>query len=162
VWGAQVQAAAVGLALRQYEAGAIAESRGFIDRLLAENPRLAAPELEWLAGNPAASPAEIGQRFGTGIAAREAVPAALGVFLSAPDDPVAAVTRAVHLGGDTDTIGAMTGALAGARNGCAAFPPRWLDALEQGPDGLADLLTMADRLCDMEFVEREANGFARD
>jgi ADP-ribosyl-[dinitrogen reductase] hydrolase len=41
----------------------------------------------------------------------------------------AAVTTAVNLGGDTDTIGAMVGALAGARFGLAAVPSQWLDDL---------------------------------
>ncbi|HVI04091.1 MAG TPA: ADP-ribosylglycohydrolase family protein [Enhygromyxa sp.] len=40
-----------------------------------------------------------------------------------------ALTLAVNLGGDTDTIGAMVGALAGARFGLTAIPTRWLDDL---------------------------------
>ena len=38
---------------------------------------------------------------------------------------------AVNLGGDTDTNGAVTGALLGARLGVAAIPERWLNALER-------------------------------
>ncbi len=37
-----------------------------------------------------------------------------------------AVTIAVNLGGDSDTIGAVTGALAGAAYGFEAIPERWL------------------------------------
>lgn len=40
-----------------------------------------------------------------------------------------ALVRAVNLGGDADTIGAITGAVAGARYGIAAIPTRWLDGL---------------------------------
>jgi ADP-ribosyl-[dinitrogen reductase] hydrolase len=40
-----------------------------------------------------------------------------------------ALVIAVNLGGDTDTVGAMVGALAGARYGLTAIPPRWLDDL---------------------------------
>jgi ADP-ribosyl-[dinitrogen reductase] hydrolase len=36
---------------------------------------------------------------------------------------------AVNLGGDTDTNGAVAGALLGARFGASAIPPRWLDRL---------------------------------
>jgi ADP-ribosyl-[dinitrogen reductase] hydrolase len=36
-----------------------------------------------------------------------------------------AVLRAVNLGGDADTIGAITGALAGAHWGAGAIPPPW-------------------------------------
>jgi ADP-ribosyl-[dinitrogen reductase] hydrolase len=40
-----------------------------------------------------------------------------------------ALVIAVNLGGDTDTVGAMVGALAGARFGLTAIPGRWLDEL---------------------------------
>jgi ADP-ribosyl-[dinitrogen reductase] hydrolase len=40
-----------------------------------------------------------------------------------------ALVTAVNLGGDADTIGAMVGALAGARYGLTAIPTRWLDDL---------------------------------
>lgn len=40
-----------------------------------------------------------------------------------------ALTTAVNLGGDADTVGAMVGALAGAREGIAAIPRAWLAAL---------------------------------
>ncbi len=37
----------------------------------------------------------------------------------------AAVVKAVNGGGDANTIGAVTGALAGARYGLTAIPARW-------------------------------------
>ncbi|PRP91150.1 ADP-ribosylglycohydrolase [Enhygromyxa salina] len=40
-----------------------------------------------------------------------------------------ALVTAINLGGDTDRIGAMVGALAGARQGLSAIPSRWLDDL---------------------------------
>ncbi|KIG15663.1 putative ADP-ribosylglycohydrolase [Enhygromyxa salina] len=40
-----------------------------------------------------------------------------------------AVVTAINLGGETDTVGAMVGALAGARWGLSAVPSRWLDDL---------------------------------
>ncbi|MGW0704898.1 ADP-ribosylglycohydrolase family protein [Streptomyces sp. NPDC002643] len=40
-----------------------------------------------------------------------------------------AVRAAVDLGGDTDTVAAVTGGLAGAIHGADAIPERWLDAL---------------------------------
>ncbi|MHB1380746.1 MAG: ADP-ribosylglycohydrolase family protein [Thermoleophilia bacterium] len=43
------------------------------------------------------------------------------------DDFESALTRAVSLGGDSDTIGAVTGALAGAAYGLDAIPESWLD-----------------------------------
>jgi len=40
-----------------------------------------------------------------------------------------AVVRAVSLGSDTDTTGAVAGALAGTLYGASTLPPRWLDVL---------------------------------
>lgn len=37
---------------------------------------------------------------------------------------------AVNRGGDTDTIGAITGAIAGARFGASQIPDRWLAAID--------------------------------
>jgi ADP-ribosyl-[dinitrogen reductase] hydrolase len=45
------------------------------------------------------------------------------------DSAEAAIVSAVNEGGDTDTIGAVAGAVAGARFGVSALPERWLDAL---------------------------------
>lgn len=42
-----------------------------------------------------------------------------------------AVVDAVNIGGDTDTIGAVTGAVAGARFGTHGLPDRWVDDLDQ-------------------------------
>jgi ADP-ribosyl-[dinitrogen reductase] hydrolase len=42
-----------------------------------------------------------------------------------------AITEAVNLGGDADTIGAITGAVAGARHGPESLPEEWLDAIDE-------------------------------
>lgn len=41
-----------------------------------------------------------------------------------------AIVRAVNRGGDTDTVGAVAGAVAGARFGVSALPERWLETLD--------------------------------
>ena len=41
------------------------------------------------------------------------------------------IVTAVNRGGDTDTIGAITGAVAGARFGASELPDRWLSAIEE-------------------------------
>jgi ADP-ribosylglycohydrolase len=46
-----------------------------------------------------------------------------------------AITEVVNLGGDTDTAGAILGAMAGAYYGASAIPKRWLDEL-QNRDGI--------------------------
>jgi len=52
------------------------------------------------------------------------------------------VTRAVNLGGDADTVGALAGSLAGAEYGIGAIPPRWMARL----DGLSLVTSTAYRL----------------
>jgi ADP-ribosylglycohydrolase len=59
---------------------------------------------------------------GTSLATQESVPAAFAVAAAAPDDPWLACRIAASLGGDCDTIAAMTGAICGARHGVQAFP----------------------------------------
>jgi ADP-ribosyl-[dinitrogen reductase] hydrolase len=54
------------------------------------------------------------------------------------DSAESAIVNAVNEGGDTDTIGAVAGAVAGARFGASALPERWLDALT-ATDELHDL-----------------------
>jgi ADP-ribosyl-[dinitrogen reductase] hydrolase len=51
-----------------------------------------------------------------------------------------ALLEAVNLGGDTDTIGAVTGQIAGALYGAAAIPTRWTEGLH-AHRRLADLAT---------------------
>jgi poly(ADP-ribose) glycohydrolase ARH3 len=87
--------------------------------------------------------------LGNTIRAQESVPTALACFASDPDHFVAAVGGAILLGGDTDTIAAMTGAMAGARLGEAAIPSVWLDALEDGETGRRFLLTLGTRLAEI-------------
>jgi ADP-ribosylglycohydrolase len=59
---------------------------------------------------------------GTSLATQESVPAAFAVAAASPDDPWLACRVAASLGGDCDTIAAMTGAICGAGTGAVAFP----------------------------------------
>lgn len=58
----------------------------------------------------------------------------------------AVVTRAVNLGDDADTVGAVTGQLAGAIWGASAIPERWLAPLawRERIVGMAEALVEAD------------------
>lgn len=67
--------------------------------------------------------------------------AGLWAFLSG-DDFEEMLLTVINAGGDTDTNGAVAGAVLGARFGATAIPERWLAALPD-PGGLTDL---ADRL----------------
>jgi ADP-ribosylglycohydrolase len=59
---------------------------------------------------------------GTGIATQESVPAAFALLALAPDDPWRVCLAAANLGGDSDTVAAMAGAVGGALHGTGAFP----------------------------------------
>ncbi len=93
------------------------------------------------------SPADLG-RLGNGIAATESVPTAIASFALAPGSFAEAVGRVILLGGDTDTMAAMAGALSGAYLGLSGLPTRLVDLLEDGYQGRSDLLTLADGLHD--------------
>lgn len=69
-----------------------------------------------------------------GSSAAESVPVAVTAAARAGSFEQA-VTVAIRCGGDADTLGAMAGAIAGARFGEKGIPARWLDALEDGEDG---------------------------
>jgi poly(ADP-ribose) glycohydrolase ARH3 len=89
-------------------------------------------------------PAAVGRMTGTGISAVEAAPAALAAFLHHPRDPLAALTFAVAMGGDTDTIATMSGCLSGALNGEPALPQSPLARLEKADEirRIADALAI--------------------
>ena len=53
-----------------------------------------------------------------------------------------AIVTAVNRGGDTDTIGAIAGAVAGARFGASTLPDRWLVAMDE----VEELESLADQL----------------
>src|SRR5215831_18382809 len=59
---------------------------------------------------------------GTSLATQESVPAAFAVATISPADPWLACRIAASLGGDCDTIAAMTGAICGACRGVESFP----------------------------------------
>lgn len=73
------------------------------------------------------------------------VPVCLHAWLRSPRDFERAVGDVVLLGGDSDTTGAIVGALAGASAGEGAIPGEWL-AIVDFPRSLAWIRTLAGRL----------------
>jgi ADP-ribosylglycohydrolase len=61
------------------------------------------------------------------------VPVALHAWLAHPGDYRGAVLAAIECGGDTDTVAAITGAIAGAGCGPQGIPAPWLDRLAEWP-----------------------------
>ncbi|RJS71144.1 MAG: ADP-ribosylglycohydrolase family protein [Candidatus Syntrophoarchaeum sp. WYZ-LMO15] len=91
-------------------------------KILAEKIRLAVS----LRNEP---PAEAFSKIGRSVLAAEAVPAAMYAALSG-ESFEDALLIAVNHGGDTDSIGAMTGAIKGAYHTIDGIPPKWLIKLE--------------------------------
>ena len=137
--GAVVQAAAIGAALRGEDILETARSAASTAEL-----RCAMDEIERLL-ETARTPAEVCARLGSSADAGESVAAALYSAL-AHDCFEAAVRFAVRLGGDTDTVAAMAGAITGARQGRGAIPARWLEALEDNARGRTHVQGLAERL----------------
>lgn len=82
---------------------------------------------------------------GTSLASQESVPAAFAVFAAFADEPWLACRVGASVGGDCDTIAAMTGAMVGARHGVQGFPA----AARQTVDRVNDLhlAEIASALC---------------
>jgi ADP-ribosylglycohydrolase len=67
--------------------------------------------------------------IGAGVQISETVPTCLALTRLVDGDPVQGVIAAANLGGDCDTIGAITGAICGAIKGIDAFPSDWVQQL---------------------------------
>ncbi len=68
--------------------------------------------------------------LGTDVLIHRSVPYAIYCFLNNPHSFEAALLDAILVPGDRDTIGAMTGGVAGAYLGQEAIPKGWLERLE--------------------------------
>lgn len=123
--------------------------REIASRIKEIDPGFAARLMDLMDVDPKRLGPELHRLFRCNLKAVESVGPALACFLYTEgfED---ALLAAVNLGGDTDTIGAMTGALAGAFYGRAAIPGRWLDALEEGKKGrsyVEELLFRLAQIC---------------
>lgn len=152
--GAAVQAAAVSYALHRWDEPAadvadllavlrgVARTPDMIDRLhLAQG----------LADAPAA---EVASALGTSVAALDAVPAAVCAVLHHPRSYSDTIAFAIELGGDTDTIASMAGAISGALLGMSAIPDAWLQRM----DGVGHVQDLADQLADTPHATRPHAG----
>jgi ADP-ribosylglycohydrolase len=104
----------------------------------------------WVRGmTPATLADAVAEVIGTSVAAQESVVAAFALAEALGGDPAEALRTAAALGGDTDTVAAMCGAILGAAHGKSALPADLLDTvrrvnhldLEPVVDGLLKLRT---------------------
>ncbi|MCF7981953.1 MAG: ADP-ribosylglycohydrolase family protein [Pseudomonadales bacterium] len=74
------------------------------------------------------------------------VPVALYSWLHHYGDFKRTLTEVLNCGGDTDTVGAITGALAGATVGEDAIPAEWIENIMEWPRSVSLLRKVADAL----------------
>jgi poly(ADP-ribose) glycohydrolase ARH3 len=86
----------------------------------------------WLEGEVKATPQQVRQQLGNGIAASDSCVTAIYCAARFLREELRAMLEFVaSIGGDVDTIGAMAGAVWGAANGCERLPAEVLEKLEQ-------------------------------
>jgi ADP-ribosyl-[dinitrogen reductase] hydrolase len=68
------------------------------------------------------------------------------VFVRHGDDPMLALTEAIHAGGDTDSIGAIVGGWIGALHGASGLPAALVDRIHDGPFGPSHLRALGSAL----------------
>jgi ADP-ribosyl-[dinitrogen reductase] hydrolase len=90
---------------------------------------------------------EVGLERGVTGYVHHTVPVCLHAWLRSPGDFRQAVGDVVVLGGDSDTTGAIVGALAGASTGEAGIPAEWL-AITDFPRSLSWIRQLAVRLAE--------------
>lgn len=84
--------------------------------------------------------------LGNGIEALQSVPTAIASFALTPDSFEETIGHVILLGGDTDTMAAMAGALAGSYLGAEHLPSRLVDLLEDSPKGREYLKDLSGQL----------------
>jgi ADP-ribosylglycohydrolase len=76
------------------------------------------------------------------------VPVVVQAWLSRPEDYRAAVGGIIACGGDTDTTGAILGALIGARVGRTGIPANWLERIWEWPRSVSWMERLGRRLAE--------------
>ncbi|HWQ92418.1 MAG TPA: ADP-ribosylglycohydrolase family protein [Clostridia bacterium] len=92
----------------------------------------------------------IGPTHGVSGYAYHSVPVALYAWFRHPDSFQDALTSALNCGGDTDTVGAIVGALAGAAATPQNISAEWRNGIVEWPRSVRLLTEMAHRLADQK------------
>jgi poly(ADP-ribose) glycohydrolase ARH3 len=151
-WGAVMQAASVGLSVRQNPKEALNREELIVSlrEILWGGPieymRAINKIEEMLAQGKKLQAKEVVQVLGSGVEAQFSVPGACYVAIAYSPDFCEAVRAAISLGGDTDTIAGMVGAIVGAHVGEKNLPAEWIEQLEEGYRGRSFARNLAERL----------------
>lgn len=89
---------------------------------------------------------ELGVREGVSGYAFQSAPVAIYAALRHTTDFESALSEAIACGGDTDSVGAITGALVGTRVGVAGIPAPWRGGVIDWPRSIALLHCVGDKL----------------
>ena len=84
--------------------------------------------------------------FGNGIEAASSVVTSIAAFSLSPNSYEETIGTAILLGGDTDTIAAMAGAISGAFLGWQSIPSHLLEQLEDREQGRSYIKDLAEQL----------------
>jgi poly(ADP-ribose) glycohydrolase ARH3 len=147
--GAQLFAVAVALAVRQ----PVFDRKAFYREL---RKRVQSEEFDWALSAAARLRAGDTVSFlGNSLEAHRSVVTAMACFAVSRGAFEPAVSRAIGLGNDTDTLAAMAGALSGANVGKSALPAHLLAKLEETPKGRSYIENLAARLHALYLSRRE-------
>jgi poly(ADP-ribose) glycohydrolase ARH3 len=151
-WGAVMQAATIGCAVSQNPKGSfkkeevIVHLREILWRGPIEYMRALNKIEEMVVQGKKLQPREVVQFLGNGVEAHLSVPSACYIAITYSPDFCDAIRAAISLGGDTDTIAGMVGAIVGGHVGGKGLPLEWIEQLEDGPRGRSYAISLADRL----------------
>jgi poly(ADP-ribose) glycohydrolase ARH3 len=151
--GAQLMALAVAVAARQ----PVFDRASFYGELLR---RCRDEEYQWQLGVASQFRRQhsVGSVLGNGLEAHRSVVSAIACFTTSPESYEGAVSRAIGLGNDTDTLAAMAGALSGASLGVGAIPSPLLERLEEQGKGRDYLQHLASQLYGRYLAETNDAG----
>lgn len=151
-WGAVMQACSIGLAIRQNSKGPFEKEQMVINlrEVLWGGPIEYMKALnrigEMVGQGKKLEAQEVVRSLGNGVEALLSVPSACYIAFTYSPDFCDAIRAAISLGGDTDTIAGMVGAIVGAHVGERGLPVAWIEQLEDGPRGRSFARNLADRL----------------
>ena len=162
-WGAVMQAYSVGLAVSQNPNVPFKKEQMVTDlrEILWGGPIEYMKALnkieEMVAQGKKLQSLKVVQSLGNGVEAHFSVPSACYIAITYSPDFCDAIWAAISLGGDTDSIAGMVGAILGAHVGEKGLPVEWIDQLEDGPRGRSFARSLADRLFETWWKTHQAS-----
>ncbi len=159
IFGAQMQALIVNWALQDGLENLEFRKEDVFKSLMQDAPPAYQMSLDWIRDNLDINthPKEINRRVKSGVLASQAVCAAFWFFLYSleVDKDSNPIVLAVNYSWDADTVGAMTGAIAGAYYGAEWFKLEWVNDLENGAAGKDYILSLADQMADAWLMNNQ-------